>query len=52
MSLFGIVIFVLVIPIAMFFKWLYKKFPWIEENPLKVWGLVMVMVFLLAIFVS
>lgn len=52
MSLFGLVVILLVAPLAIFFKWFYRKFPWIEENPLKTWGIVMLLVFVLAILVS
>ena len=50
-SLLGIfIIVVTVIPLSIFFKWLFKVFPWIEKHPLLTWGIVMLSLFLFIIY--
>jgi uncharacterized membrane protein len=55
MGLFGIIVIVLlVVPLVIFFDWFWKKYPWAEKpiNGLKIWGIIMVLVLLLAVLVS
>jgi len=50
-SLLGMVIIIVtVVPLSIFFKWLYKTFPWIERHPLLTWGIVMISLLLFIIF--
>lgn len=50
MGLFGIIVIALmVVPLTLFFGWLWRVFPFAEKRPLVIWGFVMAFFLLIAV---